>query len=56
MKTLRTPHSDLAHADALLDEALRETFPASDAMHARWRPRRARRGHAGRRDEQTVRL
>ena len=32
MKTLRTPHSDLADADALLDEALRETFPASDPI------------------------
>jgi hypothetical protein len=32
MKTLRTAHADLADADALLDEALRETFPASDPI------------------------
>ncbi|CAN0626729.1 conserved protein of unknown function [Burkholderia multivorans] len=32
MMTIRTPHSDLADADALLDEALRETFPASDPI------------------------
>ena len=32
MKTLRTPRPDLADTDALLDEALRETFPASDPI------------------------
>lgn len=30
--TLRTPHSELAGADVLLDEALQETFPASDPI------------------------
>jgi co-chaperonin GroES (HSP10) len=29
MKTIRTLRSDLANTEALLDEALRETFPAS---------------------------
>ncbi|RQZ16786.1 hypothetical protein DIE15_13790 [Burkholderia sp. Bp9031] len=29
---MMTPHSDLADADALLDEALQETFPASDPI------------------------
>ncbi|OAJ56621.1 hypothetical protein A6V36_33390 [Paraburkholderia ginsengiterrae] len=32
MKTIRTPHSGIADTDALLDEALRETFPASDPI------------------------
>lgn len=32
MKTIRTPRSGIADTDALLDEALRETFPASDPI------------------------
>lgn len=32
MQTLKTLLPDLADTDALLDEALRETFPASDPI------------------------